>query len=292
MPVRPAAWVSVSPRCSRAPVAAADRPVQRGSDRGAPRPRAARLEPVRFAPTGHTPLDREFPETATSVVADPVRAATLPGMNEYDVVVIGGGAAGLSAALVLTRARRTGRRGRRRPAAQRPGRAHARLPAPTASRRPSSSPPAGTRSPDTAAHLVAGIVTASPRGADRRRTRASVRGHSRGRAAVLRTRRVLVTTGLRDELPDIPGVRERWGRDLLHCPYCHGYEVRDQPLGVLGGTPEARRARPPRPASGPTTSSLRQRRRRSPPTSASSSSPAPSASSTARSHAWSSTTTT
>jgi thioredoxin reductase len=50
---------------------------------------------------------------------------------------------------------------------------------------------------------------------------------------------VLVTTGLRDELPDIAGVRERWGRDLLHCPYCHGYEVRDRPLGVLGGTAEA-----------------------------------------------------
>jgi thioredoxin reductase len=48
-----------------------------------------------------------------------------------------------------------------------------------------------------------------------------------------------VATGLRDELPDLPGVRERWGRDLLHCPYCHGYEVRDQPLGVLGGAPEA-----------------------------------------------------
>ena len=56
---------------------------------------------------------------------------------------------------------------------------------------------------------------------------------------VLRTRRVLVTTGLRDEIPDVPGVRERWGRDLLHCPYCHGWEVRDRPLGVLGGTPEA-----------------------------------------------------
>ena len=56
---------------------------------------------------------------------------------------------------------------------------------------------------------------------------------------MLRARRVLVTTGLRDDIPDIPGVRERWGRDLLHCPYCHGYEVRDQPLGVLGGTPEA-----------------------------------------------------
>ena len=52
-------------------------------------------------------------------------------------------------------------------------------------------------------------------------------------------RRVLVTTGLRDELPDLPGVRERWGRDLLHCPYCHGHEVRDQRLGVLGGTPDA-----------------------------------------------------
>ena len=44
---------------------------------------------------------------------------------------------------------------------------------------------------------------------------------------------------VRDDIPDIPGVRERWGRDLLHCPYCHGYEVRDQPLGVLGGRPGA-----------------------------------------------------
>ncbi len=44
---------------------------------------------------------------------------------------------------------------------------------------------------------------------------------------------VVVTTGAADELPDIGGARERWGRDLLHCPYCHGWEVRDQPLGVL-----------------------------------------------------------
>lgn len=55
----------------------------------------------------------------------------------------------------------------------------------------------------------------------------------------LAARHVLVATGLRDELPDLPGVRERWGRDALHCPYCHGYEVRDQPLGVLGGEPGA-----------------------------------------------------
>jgi thioredoxin reductase len=53
------------------------------------------------------------------------------------------------------------------------------------------------------------------------------------------TRRLLVTTGLRDELPDIPGLRERWARDVLHCPYCHGHEVRDRPLGVIGGSPGA-----------------------------------------------------
>jgi thioredoxin reductase len=55
----------------------------------------------------------------------------------------------------------------------------------------------------------------------------------------LRARRLLVTTGLRDELPDVPGVRERWGTDVLHCPYCHGWEVRDQPLGVLATSPGA-----------------------------------------------------
>ncbi len=50
-------------------------------------------------------------------------------------------------------------------------------------------------------------------------------------------RRILLATGVGDELPDIPGIRQRWGRDLLHCPYCHGWEVRDQPLGVLGTQP-------------------------------------------------------
>jgi thioredoxin reductase len=52
-------------------------------------------------------------------------------------------------------------------------------------------------------------------------------------------RRVLLTTGVSDGLPAIEGVRERWGRDLLHCPYCHGWEVRDRPLGVLGTHPGA-----------------------------------------------------
>jgi thioredoxin reductase len=48
-------------------------------------------------------------------------------------------------------------------------------------------------------------------------------------------RRLLVTSGLRDELPDIPGLRDRWARDVLHCPYCHGHQVADRQLGVLGG---------------------------------------------------------
>jgi thioredoxin reductase len=47
-------------------------------------------------------------------------------------------------------------------------------------------------------------------------------------------RRLLLATGAVDELPDIPGARERWGRDFLHCPYCHGWEIRDQSIGVLG----------------------------------------------------------
>jgi thioredoxin reductase/protein-L-isoaspartate O-methyltransferase len=46
-------------------------------------------------------------------------------------------------------------------------------------------------------------------------------------------RRLLVTTGLVDELPDIAGVAERWGRDVVHCPYCHGWELRDRHVGVL-----------------------------------------------------------
>jgi thioredoxin reductase len=55
----------------------------------------------------------------------------------------------------------------------------------------------------------------------------------------VRARRLLVTTGLVDELPDVPGLAERFGRDVLHCPYCHGWEVRDRRIGVLGTGPLA-----------------------------------------------------
>ncbi|WP_210590824.1 NAD(P)/FAD-dependent oxidoreductase [Streptomyces sp. GESEQ-35] len=53
----------------------------------------------------------------------------------------------------------------------------------------------------------------------------------------LTARRVLVATGLRDVLPGVPGLAEHWGHSVVHCPYCHGYEARDEPIGVLATGP-------------------------------------------------------
>jgi thioredoxin reductase len=145
----------------------------------------------------------------------------------YDVVVVGAGAAGLSGALVLGRARRRvavvdSGAPRNAPAAHMQG---------FLSR--DGMPPADL--------LAAGRAEVSGYGVEL--IEDQVAGIEAGflvplaGGRVLHARRVLVATGCRDELPEIPGVRERWGRDLLHCPYCHGWEVRDQPIGVLGTTP-------------------------------------------------------
>ncbi|MER5886278.1 NAD(P)/FAD-dependent oxidoreductase [Streptomyces sp. NPDC001941] len=56
-----------------------------------------------------------------------------------------------------------------------------------------------------------------------------------GRA--LTARRLLVATGVRDELPGVPGLARHWGKGLVHCPYCHGWEVRDEPIGILATGP-------------------------------------------------------
>lgn len=53
----------------------------------------------------------------------------------------------------------------------------------------------------------------------------------------LEARRLVLAYGVRDVLPDLPGLQERWGVSVLHCPYCHGYEFADHKLGVLGVSP-------------------------------------------------------
>ncbi|TYB48157.1 NAD(P)/FAD-dependent oxidoreductase [Actinomadura chibensis] len=150
----------------------------------------------------------------------------------YDVVVVGAGAAGLNAALVLSRARRRvavvdAGEPRNAPAAHMHG---------FLSR--DGMPPAALLEVGRAE--AAGYGTAFIDGRVDHVERAgpgfSVRLTG---GAALDARRLVVATGLRDELPDIPGLAERWGRDVLHCPYCHGYEVRDRPLGVLGSSPGA-----------------------------------------------------
>ena len=52
-----------------------------------------------------------------------------------------------------------------------------------------------------------------------------------------RGRRLLFATGVRDELPAIPGLADRWGRSVFHCPYCHGYELNEGRIGVIGTGP-------------------------------------------------------
>ncbi len=156
-------------------------------------------------------------------------------MTRYDVVVIGGGAAGLSAALVLSRARREvlvvdAGTPRNAPATRMHGYL-SRDGLPPGELLATGRNEVKSYGGDIVTGTVTDLVPDGPIGfrvvlADGQRISA---------------RRLLVTTGLRDELPDIPGLRDRWARDVLHCPYCHGHEVRDRRLGVIGGTPDAAR---------------------------------------------------
>jgi thioredoxin reductase len=68
-----------------------------------------------------------------------------------------------------------------------------------------------------------------------------------------RAARLVLATGVRDELPPIAGMRERWGATVLHCPYCHGYEVRDRALGVIAGSEHSAHQAALIPDWGPTT---------------------------------------
>ncbi|HEY5846478.1 MAG TPA: NAD(P)/FAD-dependent oxidoreductase [Microlunatus sp.] len=148
-----------------------------------------------------------------------------------DVVVIGGGSAGLSGALALTRSRRRvlvvdSGEPRNAPSAH----VHNYLTR-------DGAPPAEIYSRGReevlgyGGRFESGRVTGLARDGDT--FRVQLAGGS------VPARRLLVATGSRDELPDIPGLAERWGIDVLHCPYCHGWEVRDQRIGVLASSPMA-----------------------------------------------------
>ncbi|MFI6856567.1 NAD(P)/FAD-dependent oxidoreductase [Streptomyces sp. NPDC050416] len=149
--------------------------------------------------------------------------------ERYAVVVVGGGTAGLSAALVLGRARhRTlvvdAGEPRNAPAAHMQG---------YLSR--DGMPPAE--------FLAVGREEIARYGVELVRDRVVEVEKGEDFAVVLaggrtvRARRLVIATGLKDELPAVPGVAERFGRDVLHCPFCHGWEVRDQPFGVLATSP-------------------------------------------------------
>ncbi len=150
----------------------------------------------------------------------------------FDVAVIGGGAAGLNGALVLARARRSvividGGSPRNAPAEG----VHGFL------TRDGIGPQKLVTIGQQEVARYGGTITHGQVETARRIGEHFEVILDDGRTVT--ARRLLVTTGLVDELPDLPGLRERWGRDVLHCPYCHGWEVRDRPVGILATGPMA-----------------------------------------------------
>ncbi|WP_314413620.1 NAD(P)/FAD-dependent oxidoreductase [Streptomyces kroppenstedtii] len=153
--------------------------------------------------------------------------------DTYEVIVVGGGAAGLSAALVLGRARRSvlvidGGDPRNAPAAHMQG---------YLSRDGMS--PAEFLSVGREEIARYGVELVRDLAVDVARDADGEFDVTLGGGRRVHGRRLVVATGLADELPSVPGVAERFGRDVLHCPYCHGWEVRDQAFGVLATTPMA-----------------------------------------------------
>ncbi|MFD3577462.1 NAD(P)/FAD-dependent oxidoreductase [Streptomyces sp. NPDC058644] len=166
----------------------------------------------------------------------------LPG-ETVDAVVIGGGAAGLNGALMLARSRRAvvvidSGSPRNAPADG----VHGLLGL-------DGTPPAELlqRGRDEVRRygglvVIGEVASAAPAPASAAPAPAPAEGDPRFRVTLtdgrtLSARRLLVATGLRDVLPDVRGLAEHWGHGVVHCPYCHGWEVRDEPIGVLAVGP-------------------------------------------------------
>ena len=150
--------------------------------------------------------------------------------NSWDVIIAGGGAAGLSAALMLGRSRRRvlvidAGSPRNRNASHMHGVLGLE-----------GIPPAELLARGRAEVEGYGVELAQGTVEGVERERGGLRVATSDGAA-LTARALVVATGLTDELPDVPGLAERWGSTVLHCPYCHGWEVRDRRLGVLTTSP-------------------------------------------------------
>ena len=156
----------------------------------------------------------------------------MPDAFSIDVAIIGGSFAGLTAALQLGRASRiiavfdTGR------------------PRNTASSAAHGVPGWDGRSPGDILAAIRRDVSAYPTVSFHDHAVSGLAGTAdafRLSTAVgdWQARRVILACGMTDHLPAIPGLAEGWGRWALHCPYCHGYEIRNRPLSILGRGPMA-----------------------------------------------------
>ena len=148
--------------------------------------------------------------------------------NLIDVIIVGGGCAGLSAALILGRCRRRTfvvDQGAPRNAASRA--LHGFL------TRDGMNP---AEFLETARRQLEIYSTVEYRHAEVRdaRSRAGAFEIVLTDGVLLHSRKLLLATGVRDRLPDIAGISQFFGSSVFHCPYCDGWEFRDQPVAVLG----------------------------------------------------------
>ncbi len=148
-----------------------------------------------------------------------------------DVLIIGGSFAGLSAATYLARGRRTvhvidAGSPRNRFAAH----SHGFLTHDGSDPQAMLAAARGQVAAYPTVRVTAGKATHAARSRDGESFRVTLEAGD-----VVESRRLVLAFGVSDELPSVPGLAERWGQSVIHCPYCHGYEFSDRRLGVLYG---------------------------------------------------------